>query len=157
MAHAALVDDNLKINGLDMYTWTNTFGVPTDGFYKDQMIDGTYIRGTDEQPTAPQDENPATDHFDPLRLNESGPMYLKEIYPKYAPDQMFPARKYEYENGKVTFARPGQPFHFEDPITPPRKGWFEGQIKDGQDWIPIILLVIVLLFVFRNNLKFLKS
>ena len=80
MAHAALVDDTLKINGIDMYSWTNTFGVPTDGFYKDQVMDGSYIRGTDEQPMAPQDDNPANEHFDPLRINESGPMYLKEIY-----------------------------------------------------------------------------
>lgn len=157
MAHAALVDDNLKINGIDINTWTNTFGVPNDGFYKDQFMDGSYIRGTDERAMESQGENPANDHFYPLTINESGPMYLKEIYPKYAPDRMFPARKYEYEDGTVTFARPGQPFQFDDPITPPRKGWFAGQIKDMSDWVPVLLLVIILIFLFRNNLKFLKS
>ena len=156
MAHAALIDDRLQIDGIDMNTWTNTFGVPTDGFYKDQMIDGSYIRGTDERPMEPQDANPAMEHFDPLHVNTSGPMYLKEIYPKYAPDRMFPARKFEYPDGTVTYARPGLPFHFED-SSPPQKGWFAGQMKDFSDWVPILLFIAVLVFFFRKNLKFLKS
>lgn len=153
MAHAALANDQIHLNGFDMNTWTNTFGVPTDGFYKDQEMDGSYIRGTDETPMV-TDSNPAMDHFDPLRTNLSGPMYVKEIYPKYAPSLMFPARKFEYEDGTVTWARPGQPFHFES-NEPPRKGWFA---KTGGDIMPLLLLLLVVLaFVFRKNLKFLKA
>ena len=154
MAHAALVNDQIHMNGLDMNTWTDTFGVPTYGFYKDQALDGSYIRGTDETPAEGPDPNPAMDHFDPLRTNLSGPMYVKEIYPKYAPSRMFPARKFEYPDGTVTWARPGLPFNFES-NEPPRKGWFA---KAGDDILPVLLLVLVILaFLFRKNLKFLKA
>ena len=101
MASAALIDDRLQIDGFNAYTWTNTFGVPTDGFYKD-FINGTYTTQIDEVPQTYTDENPALDHFNPLDLNRSGPMYLNEVSVDPAPYRMFPARKYELDNGVVT-------------------------------------------------------
>ena len=140
MASAALIDDRLQIDGLDMYTWTNTFGVPTDGFSKSTFMDGSYTRGTDEPPMAPQDANPALGHFDPLTLNLSGPMYLKETSVNPAPDRMYPARKFEYADGTVTWDRPGR--SWSGPRTPPIK----------MDWVLIALVALVILFLARKTL-----
>jgi hypothetical protein len=146
MASAALIDDRLQIDGLDMYTWTNTFGIPTDGFSKGTFMDGSYMRGTDENPMALQDANPALDHFDPLRLNMSGPMYLKETSVNPAPDRMYPARKFEYEDGTVTWDRPGRS------LSAPRTS----HIK--KDWVLIAIVALIILFLARKTLlKSLKS
>ena len=136
MASAALIDDRLQIDGFNAYTWTGTFGVPTDGFYKDFM-DGSYTTQIDETPQTYTDKNEDLDHFHPLDLNRSGPMYLKEGGVNPAPYQMFPARKYEYDNGVVTWERPDRPL-----------------IKKETNWF-IVFLVIAVLFLFLfKKLKF---
>ena len=82
------------------------------------------------------------DHFNPQRLNMSGPMYLKTAQVNPAPYRMFPARKFEYDNGKVTWDRPGRPRYVEK--------------DDRLPWIAIIILIVLLLLIFKKKLKFLK-
>lgn len=144
MASVAHLDDRVHLNKFDMYTWTNTFGVNTDGFPKDMYIDGSYTTQMDETPTQYptiiDDED--VDHFNPQRLNMSGPMYLKECSVNPAPTRMFPARKFEYPDGTVTWDRPGRPR-----VT-------RGTGEEGNEKLFIILIVIViLLFLFRSKLR----
>lgn len=106
-----MIDDRLQIDGFNPYTWSGTYGVPTDGFPKNVFIDGSYDTGISEVPmemTAPI-ENPN----DP-NLHNSGPMYLKTVSVDPAPFRGFPARKMEYSDGTTTWYRPGAPWSWMD-------------------------------------------
>jgi hypothetical protein len=143
MASVAHLDDRVHLNKFDMYTWTDTFGVNTDGFPKDMYLDGSYTTQMDETPTQYPSiiDSEDIDHFNPQRLNMSGPMYLKECSVNPAPERMYPARKFEYADGTVTWDRPGRPRMTR--VT-----------DDRNDKLFIILIVIViLLFLFRSKLR----
>jgi hypothetical protein len=146
MASIAHADDRVHLNKFDMYTWTKTYGLPTDGFPKGLEIDGTYVTQMDEKPTEYPSiiDSEDMDHFDPLRLNLSGPMYLKECSVKPAPAREFPARKYEYDNGVVTWDRPGR--SLGHPALPR---------VEGDNWVVVILVIILILLLIRS--KALKS
>ena len=134
MASAALIDDRLQIDGFNAYTWSNTFGVPNDGFYKDFM-NGEYTTQIDETPQVYTDENQDLAHFNPLDLNRSGPMYLKEASVNPAPYRMFPARKYEYDNGTVTWDRPDRPLNRVH--------------KEDSGFLTVLVVIILLLVIFK--------
>jgi hypothetical protein len=139
-----------------MYTWTGTYGVLKDGFPKTMYLDGTYRTGIDETPTVYPSiiDSDAVEHFNPERLNMSGPMYLKTGYVNPAPDSMYPARKFEYDDGRVTWYRPGLS---DRPIT---SGDMLKPVEDflGQDWILFVLIIIVLFLILgKSQLKFLKG
>lgn len=105
MATAWMVNDDLAINKFNPYTWSNTFGVPTDG--SKWKSDGTYSVEIDERPTVYTDTNADLADFNSVHVMRSGPLYLKEMPGKPAPPfNGFPARKYEYDNGVVTWNRP---------------------------------------------------
>ena len=144
MASVAHLDDRVHLNKFDMYTWTDTFGVNRDGFPKDLYMDGSYTTQMDETPTQYPSIIDAEDidHFNPQRLNMSGPMYLKECSVNPAPTRMFPARKFEYADGTVTWDRPGRP----------RRARFAGE--EGNEKLFIIIIVaVILLFLFRSKLR----
>jgi hypothetical protein len=146
MASSARLDDNIQINKFNVTTWTGDYGINKDGFPKWMHIDGSYVTQMDETPTEyPSiiDKDDET-HFDPMRINMSGPMYLKETSVNPAPFREFPARKYEYDNGVVTWDRPGRP---------------RVQSVDNTNSILLILLIIILIVAFYKStlLKFLKS
>lgn len=101
MASAALIDDRLQIDGVNMYTATDTFGVPTGGFYKD-YINGAYFTGIDENAV----DYSTCESADQLQ-SVSGNMYLKTTGSSPAPHPMFPARKYDYVDGTTNWYRPG--------------------------------------------------
>ena len=141
MASVAHLDDRVHLNKFDMYTWTDTFGVNTDGFPKNLHLDGSYTTQMDETPTQYPSiiDNEDIDHFNPQRLNMSGPMYLKECSVNPAPERMFPARKFEYDTGKVTWDRPGRPRVIRG--------------EENANIIIIIIIVVILLFLFRSKLR----
>lgn len=144
MASIARLDDNVQINKFNVTTWTGDFGINKDGFPKDMYIDGSYVTLMDETPTEYPSiiDEEAVDHFDPHRLNMSGPMYLKTAQVNPAPYRMYPARKFEYprELGyKVTWDRPGRPLQHETESETPL--------------LTIIVLIIIALFVIKKQIK----
>lgn len=105
MATAWMISDDMKINNINPYVASGTFGIPTDG--SKWLSDGTYSVEIDERPTVYTDPNKDLDDFNPLNVMRSGPMYLNEVRARApAPSNPFPARKYEYDNGSVTWVRP---------------------------------------------------
>lgn len=107
MASTFMIDDRLQIDGFNPTTWTGDFGVSKDGFPKNLYVDGTgYTTGIDErpmvlsEPIAPVDELP-------------GNMYLKTAAPSVAPYNPFPARKFEYSDGRITWRRPQLPWSWK--------------------------------------------
>lgn len=143
MASVARLNDDIQINKFNVTTWTGDYGINTDGFPKRMYMDGSYVTLMDETPTEYPSiiDEEAVDHFDPQRLNMSGPMYLKTAQVNPAPYRMYPARKFEYDNGKVTWDRPGRPR-----ITG----------EDKFPWIAIIIIIVLLLLIFKKKLKSFK-
>lgn len=108
MATANMIDDRLQIDGFDPYTWSNTFGVHTGGFRKDTFMNGGFSSGMDE---TPMEEAQCE-----LSTLPPASIYLKTTGAKpTAPYTMYPARKYEYSDGRVTWERAGLPW-----IAPPK-------------------------------------
>jgi hypothetical protein len=140
MASAALIDDRLQIDGFDAYTWSDTFGVPSNGgFYEGP--DGTYTVQRDETPVNYGDPNPdaSTDHFLPRHLNRSGPMFLNEVAPSPAPFIGYPARKFEYPDLSVTWERPAM------------KWSWGGHVNRGQDLLILLVILLILIFMWRKK------
>lgn len=157
MASIAHADDRIHMNKFDMYTWTGTYGVPKDGFPKTMYIDGTYRTGIDETPTQYPSiiDSDAVEHFNPERLNMSGPMYLKTGYVNPAPSDMYPARKFQFDDGTVSWFRPGL-FGSNNKKSTGPLGTVERVL--GHDWFLFVLIVLVLFLILgKSQLKFLKG
>ena len=136
MATAWMINDDLAINKFNPYTWSGTYGVPTDG--SKWKSDGTYTVEIDERPTVYTDANPALKDFNPVHLMRSGPMYLKEMPGKAAPPfNGFPARKYEFDNGVTTWNRPDlsrgsrAEYAFQEP-----------RAKTWDLWLVLLILIV---------------
>ena len=109
MASAAMIDDRLQIDGFEPRTWSGSYGLNTDGFPKKIWIDGSYTTQINPEPMEIPERPLGAD--DPS-MDFAGNRYLKTGEPDPAPYPLYPARKYEYSDGRVTWVRPGQPFDF---------------------------------------------
>lgn len=110
MATAVLVNDTLSINRINPYTWSGTYGVNKDGFPKNLYMDGSYTTQIDE---TPMETSGRPDLDNEANFDFAGGMYLRASESKPAPFRPFPARKYEYANGRVTWYRPYLPWSWE--------------------------------------------
>lgn len=150
MATALMIDDRLQIDGFDPYTWSGTYGVNTDGFPKGIYMDGSYFTQVDE---TPMEVTESPENTDSPEFNNSGAMYLKTASVDPAPFRMFPARKFEYSDGRVTWFRPDLPWSW---MSRPGQGdilgrWIQMKGLDGLFfWVALLVLVI---FVFMRRQK----
>lgn len=153
MALSMLIDDQLSMNRINPYTLTGTFGVPSDGMYK-TPLDASYTTGSDPTPNYTDSAFPedTSDHFAPSRINMSSTMMANTISQKgSAPFALYPARKYQYVDGSVSFARPGMgekgdtDLYYTDRYT--KTVW------DKDTLIILLVALAAVLFVFRKNLK----
>jgi len=142
MASTLMIDDRLKIDHFNPTTWTGDFGINKDGFRKDLFMDGSYTTGVDETPMQMNDVIPVMNSTD-----LAGNTYLKTAAPSVAPYGTFPARKFEYSNGRITWRRPQLPWSWE---TGNSVGG-AGSSKDTK--IILILLIAVILFYFFGRMK----
>ena len=142
MASTLMIDDRLKIDHFNPTTWTGDFGINKDGFRKDLFMDGSYTTGVDETPMQMNDVIPVMNSTD-----LAGNTYLKTAAPSVAPYGTFPARKFEYSNGRITWRRPQLPWSWE---TGKSVGGV-GATKDIK--IILILLIAVILFYFFGRMK----
>ena len=79
-------------------------------------------------------------------MNLSGSMYLKTVDSSPAPFRGFPARKNEFPDGTVSWARPGQPWSWMGGQRAKDDTW-TAQVFKGPDlliWLVLIALVIYL-------------
>ena len=153
MALSMLVDDQLSMNRINPYTLTGTFGVPTDGMYK-TPLDAQYTTEIDPIPAETgsvfPDDTP--DHFAPSRINMAGGMVANAVSERgNAPYAIFPARKYQYIDGSVSFIRPGMEGAGDNDV------YYEDRYKvakwDKDTLIVLLVALAAVLFVFRKNLK----
>jgi hypothetical protein len=146
-----MADDDTAMNRINPYTATGTFGVSYNGGYKGPNTQ-TWSAPEDKPASwdTPAEEPEYLDHFGPNQLNKSGSMYLKTggIHP--ATTFMFPARKYQYDDGTTTYSR--------DTLWANASNYVSGlpnQFSMGASsmW-PVILVLIALLFIFMYRKKF---
>jgi hypothetical protein len=140
-----MIDDRLQIDLFNPTTWTGDFGINKDGFRKDVVIDGSYTSAIDEEPV---------DYSDDLKNKPkdlSGNVYLKTTDPDYAPFNEFPARKFEYSDGTVTWVRPGQPWCWMGRGGSPPSGIVVSNI--GSRMVLVGLIVLVILAYILGKLK----
>lgn len=142
MASTLMIDDRLQIDRFNPTTWTGDFGINKDGFRKDLFMDGSYVSGVDETPMQMNDVIPVMNSTD-----LAGNTYLKTAAPSVAPYGTFPARKFEYSNGRITWRRPQLPWSWE---TGKSVGG-AGSSKDIK--LILILLIAVILFYFFGRMK----
>lgn len=145
MATALMIDDTLAINKFNPYTWSGTYGVPTDG--SKWKSDGTYTVEIDERPVVYADANDDLKDFNPITTFRSGPMMVGEIAAKPSPPWgLFPARKYEYDNGTVTWVRP-------DIQSKGSRQWASDPLKANTWDLWLVLIALVILAVVYRSTK----
>ena len=151
MALSMLVDDNMSMNRVNPYTLTNTFGVPTDGMYKDQPLDGRYVSQINENPSEGPSVFPGDtpDHFSEMRLNMSGPMAVKTGYVYPAPSAMFPARKYQYIDGSISYVRPDLVGGDNDQYSTMRYG----HKRDNMSFVLLLAVLALIFFIYSKKIK----
>lgn len=144
MATALMISDDLHINRYNPYTWSGTYGVPTDG--SKWKSDGTYTVEIDERQVVYADKNDDLKDFNPTHVFRSGPVFIDEVAAKPSPPWgLFPARKYEYDNGSVTYVRPD--LH--------RRGneWAD-QPPRAKTWdLLVVVAILLLLFILYRRFK----
>jgi hypothetical protein len=146
-----LVNDDLAMDRINPYTATGTFGIPTDGGYKGQMK----WRAPQEKAASWEIEAESPeylDHMDPLYVNRSGPMAVKTGGVHPATSFMFPARKYQYDDGTTSWSRETV-WHSASNYVSNLPNQFN--IKSGNDLWPIIVVLVLLfiIFVLRKKLN----
>ena len=145
-----MADDDTAMNRINPYTATGTFGVSYNGGYKGPNTQTWYA--PDDTPaswTVPDEKPEYLDHFGPNQLNKSGSMYLKtgDVHP--ATSFMFPARKYQYDDGTTTYSRETLWGNASNYVTSLPNQFSMGR---GSMW-PVILVLIALLFIFVYRKK----
>jgi hypothetical protein len=137
-----MLDDRLQIDGFNPTTWTGDYGINKDGFRKDLFMDGSYTTGIDETPME------TNQSFVMNSTDLAGNTYLKTAAPSVAPYHPFPARKFEYSDGRVTWRRPQLPWSWE-------MGKSVGGAGRGltDNKILVLLIVAVILFYFFGRVK----
>lgn len=148
MASAAMIDDRLQIDGFEPRTWSGSYGLNTDGFPKKIWIDGSYTTQISPEPMT-IDEPPLS--ADDPNMDFAGNRYLKTGEPDPAPYAIYPARKYEYSDGRVTWERPGLPFDFSgDEATVEIK---KARMAHQRDRMIFYLLVLVIIVYLASKIE----
>ena len=146
MATAWMINDDMKINNINPYVASGTFGIPTDG--SKWKSDGTYTVEIDERPVIYADSNDDLKDFNPMMTFRSGPMAVGEMAAKPSPPwSMFPARKYEYDNGDTTWARPDLQSRGA------RNSWASDPLKASTWDMWTVLLVLAFLALIYASVK----
>jgi len=145
MATAYMISDDLHINHINPYTWSGAYGVNTDGFPKNLPMDGSYTTQIDE---TPMETSGRPDLDGDMNFDFSGPMYVKESESKPAPFRPFPARKFEYSDGTVSWYRPYLPWPWMGKGGDGARGASQKAIerffRDNSFLILLVLLIMVL-------------
>jgi hypothetical protein len=145
-----LINDDMSMNRVNPYTLTQTFGVSYNGGYK-----GT-LAPDPERPESPAmlEFNPRagvpTEHFNPLTIDDAGNMYLKTggIHP--ATSFLYPARKYQFDDGSTTFGREviiGDAKNYVSPAD------FPDDAQTGRVLVLGAMVLLLILLVLRRGIK----
>jgi hypothetical protein len=111
-----LLNDQAHNDRINPYTATNTFGVSYNGGYK---YPSPEVEVPEDMDAPADDTGVPISHFNPLTIDRAGNRYLKTLSSaNYAKSFMYPARKFQFDNGSTTFGREVPLINAENYITP---------------------------------------
>jgi hypothetical protein len=146
-----LLDDDMSMNRINPYTSSQTFGISYNGGYK-----GTLEAGP-ERPESPAmlEFNPRagvpTEHFKPLTIDDAGNMYLKTGGVHPATSFLYPARKYQFDDGSTTFGREviiGDAKNYVSPAD------FPDDAQTGRTLVLGAMILLLILLAFQKKFRF---
>lgn len=145
-----LLNDDMSMNRINPYTSSETFGISYNGGYKDAAPESP------ERPESPPmfEFSPSagvpTSHFDRLALNDAGNMYLKTGGVNPARTFLYPARKYQFDDGSTTFGREVVTQDFKNYISTED---FPDDMRTGRFLILAAMILLLILLVAQKSLK----
>jgi hypothetical protein len=134
--------DSMAINRVNPYTSTGTFGISSNGGYK--TLQPTIRIENEVNAPLDKDTGVPVEHFNSLALNHAGNMYLGTGSSHPARTFMYPARKYEFDDGSTSFGRQIVLGKTENYVTSLYQDEQKGQL---------VLFFMVILLVFLLFLK----
>lgn len=145
-----LLDDDMSMNRINPYTSSQTFGISYNGGYK-----GVAEPGPERPESPPMFEfDPSmgvpTNHFNPLTLDDAGNTYLKTGGVNPARTFLYPARKYQFDDGSTSFGRSVVLTDARNYVTPDD---FDDK-RTGRFLILGALIILLILLVLQKSLRF---
>jgi hypothetical protein len=92
-----------------------------------------------------------TDHFNKLALDDAGNMYLKTGGVHPASSFLYPARKYQFDDGSTTFGREiiiGDAKNYVSPAD------FPDDVQTGRTLLLGAMILLLILLAMQKGLKF---
>ena len=153
-----LARDDVSINRINPYTATQVFGVSYNGGkYKDGVLRvETEVDDDIMFPGGPRDADTGvpTDNFNPLTLDHAANRYLGTGSSHPATSFMYPARKFQYDDGSTNFSREVVLADAKNYVTPDD---FKVSDRDMMRFLFIgILIALVLILVQSKSFPTLK-
>lgn len=135
-----LENDQLSMNRINPYTATNTFGVSYNGGYKSTEA-LPWMLPREEKSELETDERPEYEaHFTPKHIFRAPAMTAMTGGIDPATSFMFPARKYQFDDGTTSWSR-------EIVMTDGRNYINDfGNLTRGDLW-PLIITMAILVFI----------
>jgi len=154
-----LLDDDMSMDRINPYTSSATFGISYNGGYK--TMPGMHREvletktGIDQDqlmfvPSAGLDEGVPTHHFSKLELNHAGNMYLKTGSVEPETSFLYPARKYQFDDGSMTFGREVIVGELKNYVSPADFSKYT-ETEKGQLMLLMALLLLAILLFLRTR------
>lgn len=142
---AMLEIDEMSMDRINPYTATGTFGISYNGGHKSTDALPWMMPREEEETTEEKPEYEA--HFTPKHIFRAPAMTAMTGGIDPATSFMFPARKYQYDDGTTSWSRE---VSYAD-----GRNYVSGLIKGGDSLWPIVVAMILLIVVlsFRKGLK----
>lgn len=153
-----LLDDQMSMNRINPYTSSATFGVSYNGGYKNGAPPVPVLETAVEEdqlmfvPSAGLDEGVPRNHFSKLELNDAGNMYLKTGGVHPATSFMYPARKYQYDDGSTSWGREILVGDARNYVSPADFSKYSDTQK-GQMLLLLAMLILIVLLLLRSRVR----
>ena len=149
-----LLNDQMKLDRINPYTVTDTFGVSYNGGYKKNapVVPVLETEVNDDLmfvPSAGLDEGVPKEHFNKLMLGDAGNMYLKTGGVNPATSFMYPARKYQYDDGSTSWSREVIVGDAKNYVSPEDFSRFS-DVETGRKLLLGALLILLLLLALQK-------
>jgi hypothetical protein len=153
-----LLNDQMSMNRINPYTSSATFGVSYNGGYKSGAPPAPVLETEVEEdqlmfvPGAGRDEGVPKNHFSKLELNDAGNMYLKTGGTHPATSFMYPARKYQYDDGSTSWGREILVGDARNYVSPADFSKYSDTQK-GQMLLLLAMLILIVLLLLRSRIR----
>lgn len=144
-----LENDQLSMNRINPYTATGTFGVSYNGGHKSTETLPWMLPRQEEVFPAVDEPDEFKDHFDPKAIFRAPAMNLMTGSVDPATSFMFPARKYQFDDGTTSWSRETRYIDGRNYVNLPLFGATRWEMFP----IVIVLVLLVILLGLQKKLN----